>query len=192
VYEVSRVPLHEVVHAVAPMLSPQSEDKRLQLKIGQCPATAIAVADRPKVEQIMLNLLSNAVKFTGTGGEIELSCGETGERAWLKVRDTGIGIPADQIEAIFAPFVQVGRSLANPKAGAGLGLAISRELARAMHGDLTVESSEAAGSSDTRGSRRFKAKHSVPPIAAGVIATVGCVPDRQGYPEMGLRQSLGT
>jgi signal transduction histidine kinase len=61
------------------------------------------------------------------------------------VRDTGIGIPAEQLERIFDPFVQIGRSLTSPHAGAGLGLAISRDLARAMQGDLEVESTEGAG-----------------------------------------------
>jgi PAS domain S-box-containing protein len=145
-YAIEPVVLHEVVEAVAPMVVPQAVAKRLQLKVGTCSTTAVALADRPKVEQIVLNLLSNAVKFTPEGGEIELTCGEEADRAWLRVRDTGVGIPADQLEAVFAPFVQVGRSLANPKEGAGLGLAISRELARAMSGDLIVESREGAGS----------------------------------------------
>jgi PAS domain S-box-containing protein len=148
-YQLSRVSLHEVVHAVARMIAPQAADRQLKLTVGSCVETAVAEADRPKVEQIVLNLLSNAVKFTGEGGGVELSCGEAREMVWLKVRDTGIGIPAEQIEAIFAPFVQVGRSLANPKEGAGLGLAISRELARAMRGDLTVESTEGVGSTFT-------------------------------------------
>jgi signal transduction histidine kinase len=68
---------------------------------------------------------------------------------WLSVRDTGAGIPSSAIERIFSPFVQVGRSLASPKEGAGLGLSISRELARAMGGDLTAESSEGVGSTFT-------------------------------------------
>jgi signal transduction histidine kinase len=105
----------------------------------------VAEADRAKVEQILLNLLSNAVKFTPASGTIELTCGEEGDRAWLTVRDTGIGVPANQLEAIFTPFVQVGRSLASPKEGTGLGLSISRQLARGMDGDLVAASNAGAG-----------------------------------------------
>jgi signal transduction histidine kinase len=101
-------------------------------------------ADRSKVEQILLNLLSNAVKFTEPGGSIDITV-NVEDRVRLHVRDTGIGIPAEQLERIFDPFVQIGRSLTSPHAGAGLGLAISRDLARAMQGDLEVESTEGAG-----------------------------------------------
>ena len=109
----------------------------------------MARADRAKVEQILLNLLSKAVKFTDEGGSITLSCGRRGERAVLAVRDTGIGIPEDKLEHIFEPFVQVGRSLTSPREGTGLGLAISRDLARAMGGDVTVQSVPGAGSTFT-------------------------------------------
>jgi len=69
--------------------------------------------------------------------------------AEVRVIDTGVGIPADKLEAIFEPFVQVGRSLNSPGEGTGLGLAISRDLARGMGGDLTVESAPGVGSTFT-------------------------------------------
>jgi PAS domain S-box-containing protein len=145
-YDIGAVPLNDVVAAVTPMVAPQAGAKQLGVKDASRSPGVIAHADRTKVEQILLNLLSNAVKFTNDGGTIELTYGLEPDRAWLIVRDSGVGIPADQLETIFAPFVQVGRSLANPKEGTGLGLAISRDLARAMHGDLTVESREGTGS----------------------------------------------
>jgi signal transduction histidine kinase len=95
----------------------------------------------------VLNLVSNAVKFTEPGGVISLSCEEFGsDRVVLIVRDTGSGIPADKLDAVFEPFVQVGRTLTSTREGAGLGLAISRDLARAMKGDITVESELGVGS----------------------------------------------
>jgi PAS domain S-box-containing protein len=107
------------------------------------------IADQDKLQQILINLLSNAVKFTPQGGQImlELSA-EPDQRgmATLRVSDTGVGIPDDKLQAIFEPFVQVGRSLSSPGEGTGLGLAISRDLARGMGGDLTVESEEGKGS----------------------------------------------
>jgi PAS domain S-box-containing protein len=148
-YEMGAVAIYDVLDSVAQMVALQVESKRLDLKIGRCARDVVAYADRSKVEQIVLNLISNAVKFTGDGGMIELTCERQQQQIVLKVRDSGIGIPSDQIESIFEPFVQVGRSLAKPKEGTGLGLAISRDLARAMRGDLSVESTEGKGATFT-------------------------------------------
>ena len=148
-YDIGPVVLQEVLEVAAAMFVPQAGEKRIRVKMAQCPPDLIASADRAKVEQILLNLLSNAVKFTPDDGEIKLTCGAQSDHVSLAVRDTGIGIPVEQIELIFAPFMQVGRSLASPKEGAGLGLAISRDLARGMRGELTVESREGSGSTFT-------------------------------------------
>ena len=107
-------------------------------------------ADAEKVRQILLNLLSNAVKFTDEGGLIRVSCERAaGESVRIRVRDTGIGIPAERLEHVFEPFVQVGRQLNRPSEGVGLGLAISRDLARGMGGELTAESEVGKGSTFT-------------------------------------------
>ena len=98
---------------------------------------------------MLLNLLSNAIKFTPSGGHIRISGWQDGQRAMLQVVDSGIGIPPDKLLAIFDPFVQIGRGLSAPAEGTGLGLAISRDLARAMGGELTVESEFGAGSAFT-------------------------------------------
>ncbi len=98
------------------------------------------------LQQILVNLLSNAVEFTDAGGRISLGCEVQEEHIRLFVRDTGIGIPADRLESIFEPFVQVRADLARTAEGTGLGLAISRDLARGMSGDLTVESTPGVGS----------------------------------------------
>jgi signal transduction histidine kinase len=97
----------------------------------------------------LLNLLTNAVKFTPPGGQVELHCESHDSVVIAEVSDTGVGIPADRLQDIFEPFVQVDRSLENPREGVGLGLAISRDLARGMHGDLTVKSVVGAGSTFT-------------------------------------------
>jgi signal transduction histidine kinase len=109
-------------------------------------STIVARADPDKVTQILVNLLSNAIKFTLPGGRISADCRVVGDIVTLHVIDTGIGIPANRHAAIFEPFVQLKEGLANRGSGVGLGLAISRDLARAMKGDLTVESVEGKGS----------------------------------------------
>jgi signal transduction histidine kinase len=156
VFDLGSVALRDITHGVVPMIAPQAHAKQLSVTTP-CACDCRANADRSKVEQILLNLLSNAVKFTEAGGSIAITCGSEGDRVWLSVRDTGTGIPASAFERIFSPFVQVGRSLASPKEGAGLGLSISRELARAMGGDLTVESSEGVGSTFTLTLPQFSA-----------------------------------
>jgi PAS domain S-box-containing protein len=149
-YDISAVRLFEVVDSVTHMIVPQAHAKGLDIDDRDCRPDVIASADRAKVEQIIINLVSNAVKFTAEGGRITLSCANVDSRCvGVVVRDTGIGIPADQLAAIFEPFVQVGRSLTTVREGAGLGLAISRDLARAMHGDITVKSTVDTGSEFT-------------------------------------------
>jgi PAS domain S-box-containing protein len=145
-YDIGRVPVAEAADAVVHMVLPQARSKGLDLQL-QCADDLVAVADRAKFEQILLNLLSNAVKFTDSGGSILVRCRAMEvDRVLISVRDTGIGIPADHLETIFEPFVQVGRSLTSTREGTGLGLAISRDLARAMDGDITVASTVDRGS----------------------------------------------
>jgi signal transduction histidine kinase len=110
-----------------------------------CEASFVARADPEKVTQILVNLFSNAIKFTAAGGRIAAECEVKGDEVLLTVSDTGIGIPADKLAAIFEPFVQLKDGLADRVGGVGLGLAISRDLARAMNGDLTVESIDGRG-----------------------------------------------
>jgi len=145
-YDIGPVAVADVVESVAQMIMPQARAKGLQLDDAACRNGAVALGDRPKVEQIVLNLVSNAVKFTGSGGKITMSCEVRRNRVILTVLDTGSGIPKDKLDAIFEPFVQVGRTLTSSREGAGLGLAISRDLARGMGGDITVDSRVGVGS----------------------------------------------
>jgi signal transduction histidine kinase len=110
-----------------------------------CDESIVARADPEKVTQILVNLLSNAIKFTPAGGRIAADCEANGDTVLLSFNDTGVGIPADKLDAIFEPFIQLKEGLADRESGVGLGLAISRDLARAMNGDLTVKSSEGRG-----------------------------------------------
>jgi PAS domain S-box-containing protein len=147
-YDMQTVSLDELMATTVPMIEPQARAKGIHVESRGCQDSNVT-ADRSKVEQILLNLLSNAVKFTPAGGWIELTCEHLGDRVVLRVRDTGIGIPPEELRAIFQPFVQVGRRLTSAHEGTGLGLAISSDLAKAMGGDLTVESSPDVGSTFT-------------------------------------------
>ncbi len=149
-YDFAPVAIHEVVEEVVRTLTPQAAAKSVRLAAVGCPSDLVVWADRIKTEQIVLNLVSNAVKFTGAGGSVAVSCDmPDAEHVALHIADTGCGIPADQIEKVFEPFVQVGRTLTSSPEGAGLGLAISRDLARAMKGDVGAESTVDVGSTFT-------------------------------------------
>lgn len=109
-----------------------------------------ACADPDRLQQILLNLLGNASKFTPSGGKVSVRWATDGERVHIAVADTGRGIPPELLSQIFEPFVQVNRDIdARKQKGMGLGLAISRELARAMGGDITVHSVVGQGSTFT-------------------------------------------
>jgi PAS domain S-box-containing protein len=149
IYEIEPLDLRSLVESVRALVDPQAVRKEISLTGERPPKKVIARADRLKTEQIVLNLLSNAVKFTPERGRVTTSIGTADDHVWVRVDDTGPGIPFDKREAIFEPFVQLGRSLSSMHEGTGLGLAISRDLARAMHGDIIVEGEPGQGASFT-------------------------------------------
>lgn len=123
--------------------------------------------DRLRARQVILNLLSNAVKFTASGGRIGVDAAVEPDTVAITVWDTGIGIAPDDLERIFQPFEQVDSSLARRHEGTGLGLALSRRLAEAQGGTLTVESTLGVGS-------RFTARFARSDLA---VSTVGSATD---------------
>jgi signal transduction histidine kinase len=148
-YDLADVSIHDALAAVEALVAPQAGAKELALAVASCPPALAVRADAEKVRQILVNLLSNAVKFTDRGGRVELTCERSDDSVRIHVRDTGIGIAADQLERIFEPFVQVRADLTRTAEGTGLGLAISRDLARGMAGELTAESTLGEGSTFT-------------------------------------------
>ena len=113
------------------------------------PDGLIVSADPDRLQQILLNLLVNACKFTPKGGRVTVAAASDGARVSIQIADTGRGIPRERIEEIFKPFSQVDPQSDKKKGGVGLGLAIGRELARSMDGDLTVTSEPGRGSEFT-------------------------------------------
>jgi signal transduction histidine kinase/CHASE3 domain sensor protein len=147
--EVRPVPLDEVIADLAPLVEPQAGKKNVELALLP-PAPGLSVmADRQRLQQILVNLVGNAIKFTPEFGTIRVGAQKDTTTATVFIQDTGKGIPADRLQAIFEPFVQVEDAFTRTATGAGLGLAISRDLARAMGGDLTVDSELGKGSTFT-------------------------------------------
>jgi signal transduction histidine kinase len=138
-YDFTHVPLDPFLAGMDALVGPQATSKSLRLERLPVPADQAVVADREKLRQIMLNLMSNAIRHTPPGGSVTISTESRGSKVAIIVEDTGPGIPADKRDEVFEPFVQLDRSLSQSREGLGLGLAISRDLARGMSGDLTVE-----------------------------------------------------
>ena len=149
-YDLERLLVDPMLASLESLIGPQAAAKSLALGHRTLDARLAVLADREKLRQILLNLLSNAVRYTPAGGRIEIEASPAeGGTVRIAVRDTGPGIAADAQERIFEPFVQLDRSLTQGRDGVGLGLAISRDLARGMGGDITVESTPGAGSTFT-------------------------------------------
>ena len=148
-YELTDVRAADVLLEAETLVAPQARARDMTLTVIACSEDLLVRADAEKLRQVVVNLLSNAVKFTEPGGRVTLSCEPHDDRVLIQVRDTGVGIPADKLEAVFEPFVQVRAYLTRTTEGTGLGLAISRDLARGMGGDLTAESTVGEGSTFT-------------------------------------------
>jgi PAS domain S-box-containing protein len=153
-YQISSIPLTDVLGGLEPLVAPQLGSKGIAFRVEGCAPGLAVLADREKLSQILLNLLSNAAKFNVPGGEVVVACEARDEDVLIRVRDTGSGIPEDRIKDIFEPFVQIDTNLTRTEEGVGLGLAISRDLARGMSGDLAVESRLGDGSTFTLRLRR--------------------------------------
>jgi signal transduction histidine kinase len=148
-YELEDVRVDEVLRSADALVLPQMMAKGLSFEYVRCDPSVTARADVEKMQQILLNLLTNAVKFSERGASVRIECGVDERAVHIRVADTGIGIAPEKLPAIFDPFVQVDTRLTRAQEGVGLGLAISRDLARGMGGDLTAESTPGAGSTFT-------------------------------------------
>jgi signal transduction histidine kinase len=145
-FDITDVSIDSIIRDAEAMVEPQIRSKGIFHAYESCATDLCVRADRDKTQQILLNLLVNATKYTPAGGAIRISCSTGGDRVRVSVADTGVGIPEEKLAHIFDAFVQLDRSLNNPREGVGLGLTISRDLARAMGGELYVESEPGKGS----------------------------------------------
>ena len=143
--------LSEVIDKVLQMLTMRADEQGLELVCQIAPDVPTQlIGDPTRLSQIFINLIGNALKFTEEGSVVVLVTNDEAARTpgaiRFSVSDTGIGIPADQVHAIFDRFAQAHRSTTRQYGGTGLGLAISRQLAERMNGKLWVESTVGKGS----------------------------------------------
>lgn len=131
------------------MMEGRATEAKIQVGIDIANEDLQIVADRRALMQVLLNLLSNAVKFTEPGGTVRVECVGREEYVSVKVHDTGIGIPANQLKTITRPFEQAASHYTRKHEGTGLGLAITKELVELHGGSLHIESTVGIGTTVT-------------------------------------------
>ena len=137
--------INDLLDEVLSITSTLSDEKNLPVYIGSGSENVEILADSTRIKQVMINVINNSIKFTDKG-EVKISCRKSDpETVRIAVKDTGIGIPAGQLETIFQEFAQVDSSATRKVGGTGLGLPISRRLVELHGGRLWAESSGIAG-----------------------------------------------
>lgn len=179
---ISDILVGDIVTSIMEITEVQMRAKELHFEYHACRDAVHVKADRERLQQILLNLLSNAIKFTPPGGQVVLSCDAEESAVTIRVCDTGIGIVGDKLESIFIPFVQLDSGLTRRAEGTGLGLTISREFARGMGGDLTVESEFGVGSTFALRLPRGRVRTQLTDGSDGKSQAVG---DLSGSPDTG-------
>jgi signal transduction histidine kinase len=145
-----KVELKEIFEASLAMVRHRADGKRLTFRVEQPEAMPKLLGDDRRLKQVLINLLSNAVKFTPAEGSITLTAGVTAAGGIeIKVTDTGIGIPAEHLEAVMQPFVQVDSSLNRKYDGTGLGLPLAKAFVELHGGTLRLDSTIGAGTTVT-------------------------------------------
>src|SRR5262249_51227391 len=146
--DISETNVAEVLREVTDSLEPLVERPRVRLIVDADAQMPGIITDRDKLKQILLNLVSNAVKYTDEG-TIDVRAEAADGRLRVEVSDTGVGIPAEELGRIFDEFHRADGAISAGRPGTGLGLTISRRLARTLGGDVTVESTPGVGSTFT-------------------------------------------
>lgn len=107
------------------------------------------IGDRARIEQVLLNILSNSVRYTPEGGSVDVKAGSDGSNVWMSVKDTGIGIPKEDLPRIFDRFYRVDKARSRASGGTGLGLSIAQDIIKKHNGSIEVDSELGAGTTMT-------------------------------------------
>src|ERR1700730_10040106 len=165
--EEESVAVSDLIHSVVTTLRPIADKKLVTIECRKRRADALIRVDQTKFKQVLLNLLSNAVKFTHPRGSVVIDCGRdaTGDLV-ISVRDTGVGIPPEQLQKVLEPFEQVEDHLTRRNEGTGLGLPIAKALIELHGGELVLDSENNVGTTAELRLPRHRIGFSEPPVAA--------------------------
>ena len=148
-YHIDAVAVRDALSEAELIVAPLMRERRMRFEVGAIPSDWTVRADADKTRQVLVNLLANALKYTPAGGTVRVSGAADEQWVTVSVSDNGPGIPADKLQAIFQPYVQLELTSVGHFGGSGLGLAICREFAAGMGGELLVTSSPGQGSTFT-------------------------------------------
>lgn len=138
------VDIHELLLEQVKRLAPLARENGIELECSAKEALEIS-GDAVKLQQVVYNVIDNAIKYTPRGGEVHTSLARTGKRAVIRVSDTGIGIPADDLPHIFDRFYRVDKARSRATGGTGLGLSIVKQIVQLHGGTITATSEEGKG-----------------------------------------------
>jgi len=148
--DLSSIRLTDIIKSAVKMVKGRAEEGKIRLEVDESLGKDIKlVADARALKQIILNILTNAVKFTKEGGSVWMECHPREEHLTLKICDTGIGIPANQLASVLRPFEQVSSHYTKDYEGTGLGLSITKELVELHGGSIHIESTVGIGTAVT-------------------------------------------
>ncbi len=144
-WNIRRFEIDDLVREVAGKMKIEADIKEQSLKVICDDDISVIEGDRDRLEQVFINLVSNAIKYTPPKGSIEISAGRRPNCVYVKVKDTGVGIPQQDIPRIFERFYRVDKARSREMGGTGLGLSIAREIVEAHTGSISIESREGKG-----------------------------------------------
>jgi CheY-like chemotaxis protein len=152
------------------MIEPQASKRGIRVVFPHFDGSVFVKADQTRVKQVFINLLSNAIKYNREGGQVEVTCSAEGpERLRISVRDTGLGLSAQDLAQLFQPFNRLGQQ-AGAEEGTGIGLVVSKRLVELMGGSIGVESTVGVGSVFWIELHSALAPHAVDELAPSVAA----------------------
>ena len=141
----SSIDLSDFIKGIVASISPMADKKKIRLSFTNGAHLPNVACDKDKIEKVMLNLIFNSLKFTEPGGEVTVSCGRDNGQVFVKVADTGIGIPKEHLGRIFERFSQVDASASRKHEGTGIGLALVKEMVELHKGGVRAESDSGRG-----------------------------------------------
>ncbi len=141
----AEINVRQLIGQVALLTEDWARKQRLEISIDCADDGLIITGDDRRLKQVLLNLISNAINYSPNGGRVTLSGRKDGTFLLLGVRDTGVGIPAEDIARVFTPFDKINPKKTHRRSGAGLGLALVKSIVQLHGGDVTIESQEGQG-----------------------------------------------
>lgn len=144
-FEHREVNLCDLAAHVMALFQAEAEEKQIQLNFQRCTEAALAILDPQRAEQVVGNLVSNALRYTPEGGNVSLTVEKAAGQVRLTVSDSGPGVPAEHLSSIFQRFWRGEKSRSRASGGAGLGLAIARQLVEAQGGEIQAANRAGGG-----------------------------------------------